>query len=281
MTATTSTAYSRDLGEELRLLRERCSTLNGRKFAILLGWDPSKVSNIEHGKARASEIDLVQYLTACGKDIDYFNDFLTRYRNAFDPYIAQVPDDLRTLAMAESMATKITWVDVLAVPGLIQTREYADALYRKAGLVPEEKIAGCVKFRMDRQSILRRVNRPECRFYVLERVLQTRVGSDKVMEDQYLRMLFNTHILRIVPDDAITLMAGCALLEFDKAPTLAYSETDLAQVFAQDSLAVDRTTSLFKRLDELALDEEQSKRKLAEYVSRLREEPHDGEADLA
>lgn len=99
---TPSTAYSRDLGDELRRLRESCTGLNGAKLAIRLGWDPSKVSTIEHGKSRPSEIDLVQFLTLCGKDVDFFEDFKRRYRNAFEDYIVQVPDHLRTLAMAEA-----------------------------------------------------------------------------------------------------------------------------------------------------------------------------------
>ncbi len=110
--STPSTAYSRDLGDELRRLRETCTKLNGVALAVRLGWDPSKVSNIEHGKARPSEIDLVQYLTMCGKDIDFFEDFKRRYRNAFEEYIVQVPGNLRTAAMAESTATTITSYDV-------------------------------------------------------------------------------------------------------------------------------------------------------------------------
>src|SRR5690348_9070923 len=99
MKTTTSTAYSRDLGDELRRLRETCTGMGGRALAVNLGWDPSKVSNIEHGKARASEIDLVQILTACGKDIDYFESFRERYTYAFEEYVLQVPDNLRTVAM--------------------------------------------------------------------------------------------------------------------------------------------------------------------------------------
>ncbi|WP_434452623.1 Scr1 family TA system antitoxin-like transcriptional regulator [Lentzea sp. E54] len=96
---------------------------------------PSKVSTIEHGKARPSEIDLVQFLTMCGKDIDFFEDFKRRYRNVFDEYIVQVPDNVRTLAMAESTAKTMLNYDTLTVPGLIQTERYADALYRAAGLL--------------------------------------------------------------------------------------------------------------------------------------------------
>ncbi|HEX7303742.1 helix-turn-helix transcriptional regulator, partial [Lentzea sp.] len=91
---TISTAYSRDLGDELRRLRESGTGLTGRALAVQLGWDPSKVSNIEHGRARASEIDLVQYLTLCGKDVDFFEEFRRRYRHAFDLYFVQVPDNL-------------------------------------------------------------------------------------------------------------------------------------------------------------------------------------------
>src|SRR5688572_22685119 len=101
-TTTPSTAYSRQLGDELRKLRETCTGLTGAALAVRLGWDPSKLSTIETGKYRASEIDLVQYLSKCDKDIDFFEDFKRKWRNAFDEYIVQVPDNLLTLARAES-----------------------------------------------------------------------------------------------------------------------------------------------------------------------------------
>ena len=165
--STPSTAYSRDLGDELRRLRETCTKLNGVALAVRLGWDPSKVSNIEHGKARPSEIDLVQYLTMCGKDIDFFEDFKRRYRNAFEDYIVQVPGNVRTLAMAESTATKITSYDVLTVPGLMQTRSTPMACTggRRAA---EERIPALVQTRIDRQAVLRKHNRPDCLFYIHE-----------------------------------------------------------------------------------------------------------------
>jgi transcriptional regulator with XRE-family HTH domain len=278
---TNSTAYSRDLGDELRLIRETSTALHGRAMANRLGWDPSKVSTIEHGKAQASAGDIIQYLTVCGKDLEYIEAFQARYRHAFDPYFAQMPENLRTLMMAESLATKITWVETSTAPGLIQTAEYADALYRSAGLIPPEKVAPRVQVRMERQAILRRARRPDVRIYVLERALQTYVGDDRIMEDQYLQMLFNTYFVRIVPDGAIVLTAGCALLEFEKAPALVYTDTEMAQVFAQDGAAIGVATNLFQRLEALALDQEQSKRKLMEYISRLRGDSDGAGTDLA
>ncbi|MDX8031674.1 helix-turn-helix transcriptional regulator [Lentzea sp. BCCO 10_0856] len=283
MTAIISTAYSRDLGDELRHLRETCTTLGGRAMAVQLGWDPSKVSNIETGKARASDVDLAQYLATCGKDLDFLQEFSNRYRHAFDLYYAQAPGTLRTLAMVESMATKIFAYEILSIPGLLQTESYARALFTEIGSGSLEDIEKGVERRMGRQSIWRRPYRPECVFYVHEVALRMRIGDAKVMEDQYLRLLFNAHILRVVPATikGFAFRSKCTLFEFSKASPLAYTETDLAKVFAQGPEALAASRKLFERLDAVALDEEQSKNRLAEYVSGLREDPHDPRTDLA
>jgi transcriptional regulator with XRE-family HTH domain len=283
MTAIISTAYSRDLGDELRRLRETCTSLGGRAMAAQLGWDPSKVSNIENGKARASEIDLAQYLATCGKDLDFLQDFGDRYRHAFDLYFAQVPTNLRTLAMVESMATKIFAYEILSIPGLLQTEAYARALFTEIGCYSPEEAEKGVERRMGRQSIWRRPYRPECVFFVHELALRMHVGDAKVMEDQYLRLLFNSHVLRVVPANVkgLAFRSKCTLFEFGKASPVAYTETDLARVFVQDDFAITSSRKLFEQLDAVALDEEQSKNRLAAYVSRLREDPHDQRTDLA
>ncbi|MCX2947126.1 helix-turn-helix domain-containing protein [Lentzea sp. NEAU-D7] len=258
MTVTTSTAYSRDLGDELRRLRQRFTGLRGRAMALQLGWDPSKVSNLEHGKIRGSDIDLAQYITVCGKDVDYFEDFLRRYHNAFDQYLAQVPDNTRTLAMTEAMATGITAYDVLTVNSLLQTPAYARALQAATGQAVED---------LDRQAVLRRPNGPRCVFYLHELALRMRLGTKQVMEEQYVWLLANSSIIRVVPQGAATAVfqPACTLFEFEKAPPLVHAESGLAKVFAQGEAAVERGRRLFDLLDEIALDEHQTRRKLAEY----------------
>lgn len=269
MTSTPSTVYSRDLGDELRRLRETCTGLGGRALAVKLGWDPSKVSNIEHGRARASEIDLAQLFTACGKDIDFLDDFKRRYKHAFDLYFAQVPGNLRTLTMTETAAKKITSYDVLSVTGLLQTEAYATELFIETGIEPPEDIKTGVGLRVERQAIMRRPNPPQCTFYIHELALKVRLGDAELMEDQYLRLLFNTHVLRVVPATAMkaALLSKCSLYEFEKSKPVAISADALAMVFAQDPAAVERTRRIFERLDAVAWDEEQSRKKLAEYVS--------------
>src|SRR5687768_4353059 len=147
-----STPYSRDLGDELRQVRERYTTFRGRRIARMLGWDPGKVSNIEHGKTRASENDIVQYLGRCGRPQTFIEDFLSRYRSAFDHYFVQVPTNLRTMSMAESTADKITTYNMTTIHGLVQSEEYASALYEARGLHAPEVIEKSVRFRMERQA---------------------------------------------------------------------------------------------------------------------------------
>ena len=263
MTTINSTAYSRDLGDELRRMRQRFTGLRGRGLATQLGWDPSKVSNMEHGKIRATEIDLAQYLAACGKDIDFIEDFFRRYRNAFDPYLAQAPDNLRTLLLTEASATKITSYDIVAVHSLLQTPAYARALQ---AATHEDSAMDC-----DRQAVLRRPASPECVFYLHEIALRMRLGGVQVMHEQHTKLLAHANIVRIVPLEATTaaFQSKCTLFEFEKATPIVYAESGHAKVFAQDEAAVDRAEKLFDLLDSVALDEERTRRKLTEYTSQL------------
>jgi len=263
---TASTAYSRDLGDELRRLRETCTGLNGHQLAKKLGWDPSKVSTVEHGKYRASEIDLIQYLSMCGKDIDFVNDFKRRYQYAFDEYIVQLSGNLRTVGMAESTASAITSYDTMLVPGLFQTLEYAEGVYYANGSVAEERIPELVQCRTDRQAVLQRPYRPDCVFYIHELALQQPMGDEAVMQAQYERLLSKAHMIRIVPSKVTVMSAGFMLWEYEKSRPIAYSETEFARVFVQDLGAIAKARQHFKQLEKVALDVDQTRSKLRQYL---------------
>ncbi|GLY53331.1 helix-turn-helix transcriptional regulator [Lentzea sp. NBRC 102530] len=263
--ATTSTAYSRALGDELRRLREKFTRLTGHAFAEQLGWDPSKVSNIEKGKARASDIDLVQYLMTCGRDTGCFESFRARYRHAFDPAVLIAPADLRPLTLAEAQAAKITSYDVLAIPALLQIPGYTRALL-ESGRGPAAEVDKCLRRLMDRQEALRWPNSPECLFFVHELALRLHVGGEKVMAEQYLRMLLPAHpahAVRIVP-----LAAGPGpirasprtLISFEKLAPLACGEVAVGTVFTHDGGSIADSREFFKWLDAIALDEGSSRR---------------------
>jgi Domain of unknown function (DUF5753)/Helix-turn-helix domain len=162
-----STPYSRDLGDELRRFRETCTQQTGAGMAELLGWDASKVSTIEKGKTRATDIDLAQYLTACGKARDVIDEFTDRYRHAFDLCFAQRLDEYRTLMLAERAADTITCFSPASVPDLLRTASYAEQSLRLAG-IPSEDVQSVVNSQLERQAILYAHNRPDFTFYVAE-----------------------------------------------------------------------------------------------------------------
>ncbi|WP_330278316.1 DUF5753 domain-containing protein [Lentzea sp. NBC_00516] len=270
-----STPYSRDLGDELRQVRERFTTFRARRIARMLGWDPGKVSNIEHGKVRATEIDIVQYLGRCGRSQEFITDFLNRYRSAFDLYFVQAPGRLGTLSMAESSAQKIFSYNLAVMPGLSQSEEYALSLYEARGVVPPDQIKVAVRARMERQAFLRSHDRPQCTYFIHENALRLRVGSPEVMEDQLMRLLFQSHILRVVSASsgpAGVFMASYTMWEYEKRSTVAFTDCEIAQVFVQDHAGVKGCKKIFERLDAVALSEAQSRAMVADLASRARED---------
>jgi hypothetical protein len=118
-------------------------------------------------------------------------------------------------------------------------------------------------------------------FYLHELALLQRFGSDEVMKEQYLRLLSKFRMIRIVPLAVPAISAGLALWDYKKAMSVAHSDSDLAKVFVQDPGAIARIRLTFNRLAEVSLDEEQSRRKLAEYAGRPREELDDSGSLLA
>ncbi|GLZ29281.1 transcriptional regulator [Lentzea sp. NBRC 105346] len=269
-----STPYSRDLGDQLRTIREVFTTFSARRMARMLGWDHSKVTRIENGQVRATEIDVVQYLGRCGRTQQFIEGFLGLYRSAFDKYYVQTPENLRTIALSEAQATKIKTIDPATIPGLLQTEDYARALFVEGGCVPAERIEINVEARMARQAILRRPNRPDYTCYIHENALRLRIGDALVMEEQYYRLLFQTHSIRIIPESsgsAGVVSSYYALWEFEKQASVAVMESELAQVFIQDDLGVQRCKAIFNQMDQVAWSEEESRSTLADLASRARE----------
>ena len=81
-------------------------------------------------------------------------------------------------------------------------------------------------------------------------------------------LLANSSIVRIVPEEAASRRrssrrARCSSSR--RRRRSCTSESDLAKVFAQGEAAVERSRKLFDLLDDVALDENQSRRKLTEY----------------
>lgn len=274
---TSSTPYSRDLGDELRRFRETCTQYTGAGLAEQLGWDASKVSTIEKGKVRATDLDLAQYLTACGKTREVIDEFTGRYRRAFDFGFVQKLGEYRTLTLAERAADAITCYSPASVPDLLRTASYAEQSLRLTG-VPIEDIQSAVHSQLERQAILYAANRPNLTFYVTEDVARCQHFERDVARAQISHLHRMATVLRIIPTGSIALLnTAFTLYEYDKFPAVVFTETHTANVFVQDTYSVGRCKSAFEALGSVALDTTQSR----DLLVRALDEDHRVQPDVA
>jgi hypothetical protein len=136
------------------------------------------------------------------------------------------------------------------IPGLLQTREYAEATLVQ--LVNQRDFADHVRVRMLRQEVLRRDTPPVAHFILDEAVLRRRIGGEAVMRDQirHLReLMMLPHItISILPftAGAHPAMAGpYTLLD------LPGTGTTLTQEHTQGELSIHEEPDVVKRYSEI------------------------------
>jgi hypothetical protein len=143
---------------------------------------------------------------------------------------------LETLIGMEQAATQIREFEIVILPGLLQTREYANAL---VGMwLPDDpaRRQAAVDVRMRRQRILKNEYSPELSVVLDEAALRRPVGGRAVMRDQltHLIKLIDAAVvnLRVLPFAAgahVGMINGFTLLEFDREGSAA-DEPDIPAV---------------------------------------------------
>ncbi|QUQ71168.1 helix-turn-helix domain-containing protein [Kutzneria sp. CA-103260] len=152
-----------EFGDRLRRLREQAG-LDGKDLAARLGWQASKVSKIERGKQTATDSDLVDILDALAvpdAEAEQLRQQLRDLRLKQLAWRRQLRaghrDRQRQDLVDEQTAHTIRIVDIMAVPGVLQTADYARAIFAtQADLleVPVSDIDEAVAVRMQRQHVL-------------------------------------------------------------------------------------------------------------------------------
>src|SRR5882672_9098496 len=128
------TVRSRELGLALSRAAE-VRGVNGKEIARLLGWTPTKVSRLFHGRRGASPEDISAFLAVCGIVGPKRDELLDLARYAYLPgwwqeYGDRLPTELRTLSDHEDAAITVINFENVVVPGLLQTADYMYALMR-------------------------------------------------------------------------------------------------------------------------------------------------------
>jgi transcriptional regulator with XRE-family HTH domain len=281
-----SSARSREIGEELRKKRLNLG-LTGAELAHRLGWSGSKVSRMESGQIGVSEVDAAIFLTYCGVLKEEAEELLklTRQGNTttwLQEGGSRLPDQLRTLVYHETTAAAIASFEPMLVPGLLQTEDYARAVFDFANIVSKDRISDALQARLDRQAVLHKPDPPECVFYLREAGLRSKVGSNRIMHEQLLQLVFLTSR----PQYQIRLLSAHAgphevwggmfmLMGFATHGPVVYVETLTKSVFLEKPADVASYQQVLKRLDQAALDAGQSRQRLAHLASEF-DKPEDG-----
>ena len=274
-----TSALRRQLLAELRRLRPP-HVHTQRQVADALDWSPSKVTRIESGAVSLSVTDLralLGFYDVSDPDlVDRLVDLARRSRRARSPFAAYA-DVFPAVALrffdCEHMASRIGEVELLVVPGLLQTEDYARALMGVHGM-RTEKTERFVGSRRVRQQLLDRADPPELSFVVDESVLLRTIGGRVVMRAQLERLLEVAGrpnvAIRVIPlalGEHVGLRGPFVLLTFagTNDPDVVYLEQRRGDALFQDELeVVANHRRLLAELEQCAAPPDE----LATYVDR-------------
>jgi transcriptional regulator with XRE-family HTH domain len=197
------------LGAELRTARERAQ-IGLRELAKKLGIDHSTLSRAESGTRPPTTELTSRILALVGVTGDEFERIVAMSRDTDGPaWLAVTLPDLQSQLSAllsfEQMATDITSMSPLLIPGLLQTGGYVRAIMRSAG-VPRGDVDIRVATRLGRQEILTRPHHPvRLTAFIGASALRNPIGGAEVMRDQLDHLLkvadWPNVTLRAIPDD--------------------------------------------------------------------------------
>jgi transcriptional regulator with XRE-family HTH domain len=213
----------------IRLRRE--SELTQEQVARDLEWSPSKLIRVEGGRSSVTKVDLDALLTKYGVTSESTRERLqglnrgARERAWWDKYRDDISPTYLDYVGFEAGATFIRQFESGFVPGLLQTRQYAEAVTEYS--VNAARVGPIVELRLQRQTELAQRSPQPRRYYVVdEAVIRRHVGISKdpaIMPDQLRTVADEAEnndlvTLRVMPFTAGAhrgLSGPFTLLEFD------------------------------------------------------------------
>jgi transcriptional regulator with XRE-family HTH domain len=261
------------LGEELRRLRVQAGYATQDPFAKALGYGREQVSKIETGYELPGESLFDRWLDLCQateEDRYYLGRSLRQARRAR----AATPAFAKPWREAEGKAEYLLLWGAVLVPGLLQVREYAIALFIEAGFSEDEATAKADD-RLDRQSILTGDDPVHVSVVLHESVLDREVGSPETVRLQF------EHLLAIseLPNVIIQVVVGGGKYFFglegnfeiatgDAIPDTLVMVASVQDQNDQDKVILREATKLFRQIQSRALNVEDSRTLIREALHR-------------
>jgi transcriptional regulator with XRE-family HTH domain len=176
------------LGKMVKFLRER-KGLTQKEFGELVGYGPDAVSSMERGVRTLRPEVLIkadELLDAGG----LLKEVLPEVEEAMAKTRTRHPEWYRSYAGLEAEAVELHFYANHGVPGLLQTEDYARAVFAKRRpLLDEETIEKRVVDRLSRQQVFERWPSPMVSYVLEEIVLDRPIGGRRVHPDQLRHLL--------------------------------------------------------------------------------------------
>lgn len=211
-------------GRQLKLLRVRAG-LDRVDFGKRVGYAAQSVASFEQGRRipQPEFIDKADRVLDAGGLLVALKEELAR---------SQYPAFFRDMARLESRAAAMSVYAVSAVSGLLQTEEYARAVFQmQRPLLEDDVIEQRLEARMVRQDIFKRAPAPLLSFVIEEAVLRRPIGGRQVMRNTLEQVLLAAQLrnveVQVMPtdrEDSAGLGGPFTLIDTDKGQRVAYTE---------------------------------------------------------
>jgi transcriptional regulator with XRE-family HTH domain len=211
-------------GRQLKLFRERAG-LDRAKLGSLTGYSASTIASFEQGR----RIPSPQFIGQADEVLEAGGVLIASKQEVAR---AQYPAFFRDAARLEAKAAALHVYATKAVPGLLQTEDYARAVFSMwRPLLDEETINQRVTARLARQDLFSQASMPTISFVIEEFVLRRPLGGWAVMQGQLEQVLLHGHrrnvevqVMPIERDEHAGLEGPFTLIETHDGQRIAYVE---------------------------------------------------------
>jgi transcriptional regulator with XRE-family HTH domain len=280
-----STVPRRQLGRYLRDLREE-ARISVRLAAEQLEWSTPRIWRIETGQVAMRSLDVRNMCELYGARDDTTKALMglakeTKAKGWWHAYGDVIPEGFDLYVGLEESAASITWYESELVPGLLQTEGYArEIIHTHLPELNEEELDGRVRLRIERQVILTRPTVPlTLRVALSEAAIRRPIGGPQVMAHQLAHLVYVSEMsnitLGVVPLAAGahigTLTGPFEILRFplksdgsETEPPVVYKDGYTGGLYLDKPGEIEQYDDAFRRIWEAALDEQASRRLIAE-----------------
>lgn len=238
-----------------------------RALAEQVGYPHSYLSRVERGEQLPSEA-LAKALDTCFDSHDLFLDLLEMAQDA------SIPDYGRLIVGGEEKATRIQVFTSSLIPGLLQTEDYARALFRTS-LPGEsaEKLSEHVETRMRRKRIFTKDEPPFFWAIVDEASLKRPMGGARCMRQQLAQVAemaeaphVTVQVLPFAQGEHPMLGGSLSLLTLQNGTTIGYVESFASGESVESPRRILQLVQRFDVARSLALSEKESLALILAYL---------------